>query len=93
MSENMNRNTYHIIVTWREGDSSIQSLNKDDFESMRRGMIDGGFNNLQIEWYESGNLHLPDRVLVFVYWENPDTAPDYEQVRKWGREMAESHRV
>ena len=89
----MDRITYYIVVTWREGESSIQSLDKNEFEAMRRGMIDEGFSNLQVEWYESGNLQLPDRILVFVYWEDPDSAPEYDQVRKWGSETAKSHRT
>jgi hypothetical protein len=87
----MEREIYYIVVTWREGESSIDSLNKDEFEIMRRNMIDDGFDNLQIEWYESGILPLPDRILVFVYWEDPDIAPEYKQVRKWGVEVAKSH--
>ena len=89
----MERITHYILVTWREDEASIQSLNKNDFEAMRRGMIDEGFSNLQIEWYEPGSLQLPDRILVFVYWEDPDTAPDYDQVKTWGSETVESHRT
>jgi len=86
----MERNECHIVVTWREEESSSQALTENDFEIMRRNMIDDGFDNLQIEWYEIGNLSLPDRIVVFVYWEYPDTAPSYEQVRSWGSEIVAS---
>jgi hypothetical protein len=86
----MNRNEYYIVVAWREGDASLQALNQNDFGIMRRNMIDDGFDNLQVEWYETGKLALPDRIVVFVYWEEPDTAPDYEQVRNWGIEIVSS---
>ncbi len=90
----MNRITYCIFVTWREGEASIiQSLNEDDFEAMRRGMIDEGFSNLLTEWYEPGSMQLPDRILVFVYWEAPDSAPDYDLVRKWGNKMIKQNDV
>jgi hypothetical protein len=81
----MERKIQYVFVTWRERKASIQSLNDKDFEAMRRGMIDEGFSNLQVEWYESGNLRLPDR-------EDPDTAPEYSQVKEWGSEVARSHR-
>lgn len=87
----MERNEYHIVVAWREKESSFQALEKSDFEIMRRNMIDDGFDNLQVEWYENGNLSLPDRIVVFVYWEDPDTAPGYEQVRNWGLEIVASN--
>ncbi len=53
---------------------------------MKRNMIDDGFDNLQIEWCEKGDLPLPDRTVVFVYWEELDIAPEYEQVRNWGKD-------
>ncbi len=87
----MERKIYYIVATWREGESSIDLLSKEDFEIMRRNMIDDGFDNLQIEWYESGSLALPDRFSVFVYWEAPDIAPEYKEVRKWGLEAAKSY--
>ncbi len=89
----MARVTYYIFITWRDGKATIQLLNKDDFEAMKSGMINGGFSNLQTEWYESGPLSLPDRILIFVYWEDPDTAPGCDQVRTWGSEAAKSHGI
>ena len=53
---------------------------------MRQNMIDDGFDNLQTEWYQKGKAQLPDLLLVFVYWEDPDTAPEYQQIHKWGSE-------
>ena len=88
----MDRTVRYVFVTWREHKASIQSLNGKDFEAMRRGMIDEGFSNLQVEWYERGSLRLPDRIVTFVYWEDPDTAPEYSQVKAWGSEVARSHR-
>lgn len=86
----MDRNEYRIVVAWREGESSPRLLDKNDFELMSRNMIDDGFDNLQVEFYEAGNLKLPDRIVVFVYWEDPDIAPGYEQVRKWGLDFVAS---
>ncbi|MFT6906189.1 MAG: hypothetical protein ACJAS1_002854 [Oleiphilaceae bacterium] len=43
--------TYNIIVTWRETETSFDSLDKDDFETTSRNMINDGFDNLRIEWY------------------------------------------
>jgi hypothetical protein len=88
----MDRTTQYVFVTWREREASIQCLNEKDFEAMRRAMIDEGFRNLQSEWYEPGNLRLPDRIVVFVYWEDPDTAPEYIHVKEWGSEVAGSNR-
>ena len=88
----MNRTIHYVFVTWRECKASAQSLNDTDFEAMRRGMIDEGFSNLQAEWYETGNLRLPDRIVLFVYWEDPDTAPEYSQVKEWGSAVAQSYR-
>ncbi|MFD2232147.1 hypothetical protein [Alkalimarinus sediminis] len=89
----MERITYNIVVTWREGEASFQSLDQNDFEIMRCNMIDSGFENLHVEWYALGDLPLPDKIMVFVYWEKPDVAPEYEQVRKWGKEVIESQRT
>lgn len=88
----MNRKNFYIAVTWREGESSIQCLESEDFETFRRNMIDDGFENQQVEWYEPGQNTLPDRVIVFVYWEYPDLAPSYDQVRKWGFQAAKDNR-
>ncbi len=88
----MDRKTQYVFVEWRESKASIQSLNDEDFEVMRRRMVDEGFRNLQVEWYETGNLRLPNRIVTFVYWEDPDIAPEYSQVREWGSEVARSHR-
>lgn len=90
--KNVERMTYNIIVTWRETETSFDSLDKDDFETTSRNMINDGFDNLRIEWYEKGDLSLPDLITVFVYWEDPDVAPEYELVRKWGRKFLESLR-
>jgi hypothetical protein len=87
----MDRITYHIMISWRDGEALVQSLSEKDFEAMRRRMIDEGFSNLQCEWYESGSQDLPDRIVVFVYWEEPDNPPEYSQVQGWGREAASSH--
>lgn len=82
----MSRISHHIVVTWRESEATIQSLEKPEFDAMSRAMIDDGFCNLLVEWYESRGAELPDKISVFVYWEAPDTAPDYAQVRRWGSE-------
>lgn len=89
----MNRQRHHVFVTLRDGKASIQSLNDKDFEAMRRSMIDEGFNNLQAEWYESGAFERPNQIVTFVYWEYPDKAPEYNQLKVWGSEAARSQRV
>jgi len=85
--------THYIFITWREGRSTIESLDKSDFDAMRRGMIDEGFHNIHIEWYEPGDSDLPDHVLVFAYWEDPDSAPDYGQLQIMGSEAVISNRA
>lgn len=82
----MNRTTYHILVAWREGEANVSSEESERFGSARQFFIDQGFMNLQAEWYAPGAGKLPDLIRLFVYWEDPDTSPSYEQLRTWGNE-------
>jgi len=79
----MNRENYYIAITWRENEASCEILESTDHEGFKRSMIDEGFSNLQTEWYEPGQNQLPDRYIVFIYWEYPDTAPDFENIKSW----------
>jgi hypothetical protein len=84
----MERTTYSVIVSWREGRATVQSLNADLFARVRQSWIDEGYGNLQTEWYER-NPEKPvvlDCFRVFAYWEDPDEAPSIDQLRAWGLE-------
>lgn len=82
----MNRTTYYIVVAWREGEADVSSVESERFAAARQFFIDQGFSNLQTEWYALGAAELPDLFRLFVYWEDPDPSPSYEQLRTWGRE-------
>jgi hypothetical protein len=79
----MNRENYYVAITWREDEASSEVLESSDFEGFKRSMIDEGFENIQTEWYEKGSNQLPDRYIVFIYWEYPDTAPAFKNIKKW----------
>ena len=79
----MNRENYYVAITWREDEASSEVLESSDFELFKRSMIDEGFSNILTEWYEKGLNQLPDRFVVFVYWEHPDESPEFESIKKW----------
>jgi|GEM_PF-4234118 len=85
-SFSVSRTTNHILVAWREGEAAVSSEDSEGFASARQFFIDQGFMNLQTEWYARGAAALPDLIRLFVYWEEPDTSPSYEQLRTWGNE-------
>lgn len=88
--DSVNRTTRHILVAWREGEAKVSYEDSERFASARQFFIDQGFMNLQAEWYVRGAGKLPDLIRLFVYWEDPDTAPSYEQLRTWGTAAASS---
>ena len=80
---NMNIKNYYIAITWRETEASCEILENTAYEDFKRSMIDEGFSNLQTEWYEPGKNQLPDRYVAFIYWEYPNTAPAFENIKSW----------
>jgi hypothetical protein len=82
----VNPTTYHILVAWREGEAEMSSEQPERFGAARQFFIDQGFMNLQTEWYSPGAAQLPDLIRLFVYWEDPDASPSYEQLRTWGND-------
>ena len=85
----MPQNTHRIFIALRDGSPDVQLLEASDFVAMSQGMIAEGFNNLHSEWFKSfGGPLASDHIITFVYWESPDSAPDYEQILKWGNDAA-----
>ena len=81
----MERDHYFVIAAWREGDVEITSVQEEQFVVARRAWIGQGYRNLQSEWFvRSGPDRKPDQVHLFAYWEDPDEAPQLDQLYKWG---------
>jgi hypothetical protein len=87
----VDRTTYSVIVSWREGRAQICSLGETRFAAARQAWVDEGYQNLQTEWYvaQPDKPGAPDLFRVFAYWEGPDDAPSIEQLRRWGREAVQ----
>ncbi len=83
----MEKTTYSVVVTWREGKAQIYLLSDQRFDLVRQSWIDEGYFNLQTEWYERSpdKLGSVARYRVFAYWEGVDESPSRDQLQAWGR--------